>query len=146
MTKSKVPFSPYHRKLFLFLSVASFFEGYDFLALAQILPNLRADLSLSEGEAGILVGFVNAGTIVAYFLVRKADRWGRKRLLTVTIAGYTIFTAASGLAPNVWIFGLCQFLGRIFLIAEWATSMVYAAEEFPAERRGMVIGVIQAFS
>ncbi|RME51134.1 MAG: MFS transporter, partial [Deltaproteobacteria bacterium] len=28
----------------------------------------------------------------------------------------------------------------------WATSMVYAAEEFPAERRGMVIGVIQAFS
>jgi putative MFS transporter len=34
----------------------------------------------------------------------------------------------------------------VFLIAEWATAMVYAAEEFPADRRGMVIGVIQGFS
>ncbi len=39
-----------------------------------------------------------------------------------------------------------QLLARIFLIGEWAVSMVIAAEEFPAARRAMVIGVIQGCS
>jgi putative MFS transporter len=65
-------------------------------------------------------------------------------VLSITIFGYTTFTLLSGLAPNVWLFGLFQMLGRIFLIGEWATSMVIAAEEFPAARRGTVIGVVNA--
>lgn len=138
------PLSPYQKRLFAFLSVATFFEGYDFMALTQILPNLRASLGLNEAQAGLLVGFINVGTVLAYFLVRKADRWGRRRVLTVTIAGYTLFTFASGLAPNVWVFAAFQMLARIFLLAEWAISSVIAAEEFPAARRGMVIGVVSA--
>ena len=136
----------YQRRLFVFLSVATFFEGYDFLALTQILPNLRADLGLDKAVAGYLVGFINFGTVVAYLLVRRADRLGRKRVLTVTIAGYTIFTTLTGLSPNVWAFAAFQMIARIFLIGEWATSTVMAAEEYPAARRGMVIGVISAFS
>jgi putative MFS transporter len=136
----------YHKRLFVFLSVASFFEGYDFMALAQILPELGSDMQLSEPQQGLLVGFINFGTVLAYLLVRRADDWGRKRLLTVTIAGYTIFTFMTGLSPNVWFFAAFQLVARIFLIAEWATANVYAAEEFPAARRGTVIGVISAFA
>ncbi len=144
MAKSKL--SGYQIRLFAFLSVATFFEGYDFMALAQILPNLRADLGISKAGAGFLFAFVNLGTVVAYLLVRQADRWGRRPVMMVTIAGYTVFTFLSGLAWDVWSFGLFQFFARLFLIGEWATSMVYAAEEYPADRRGMVIGVLQAFS
>jgi len=135
----------YQKRLFVFLSVATFFEGYDFMALTQLLPELRADFGLDRTAGGLLFGVINAGTVIAFLLIRKADAWGRRRVLTITIAGYTIFTGISGLAPNVWVFGVLQLIARVFLIAEWATSMVIAAEEFPAERRGMVIGVIQAF-
>ncbi len=69
------PLTAYQKKLFVFLSVATFFEGYDFLALSQILPNLRADMGLSEGGAGVMVAVINIGTILAYVLVRKADAW-----------------------------------------------------------------------
>jgi len=136
----------YQRQLLLFLSVASFFEGYDFYALSQLLPNLRADLHVSVAAGGRLVGFINVGTILAFALARRADRWGRKPVLTATIVGYTLFTFASGLAPNVYVFGLLQMLARVFLIAEWATSMVIAAEEFPANGRGTVLGVVSAAS
>lgn len=136
----------YQRKLFVFLSVATFFEGYDFIALSQILPNLRADFALSKQHAGWMLGIVNAGTVIAYLLVRKADAWGRRRVLTVTILGYTVCTFMSGLAYGPYDFTAWQLVARVFLIAEWATSMVIAAEEFPSERRGMVIGVLQAFS
>jgi len=140
------PFTPYQKRLFVFLSVATFFEGYDFLALAQILPNLRADFDLSAFDAGLLFATVNFGTVVAWLLIRRADQWGRRPVMMITIAGYTVFTFLTGLAWNVWSFALFQFLARIFLIGEWATSMIYASEEYPAERRGTVIGVLQAFS
>lgn len=142
----RTPLSSYQKKLFVFLSVATFFEGYDFLALAQLLPELRAEFGLSEGQGGALVALINLGTVFAYVLVRQADRWGRRRVLMVTIAGYTVFTVLTGFAPDAVTFGICQLIARVFLIGEWAVSMVYAAEEFPADRRGMVIGVIQAFS
>ncbi len=136
--------SSYQRRLLVFLSVASFFESYDFFALTQILPNLRADLQIGVRWSGALVGFINCGTILAFVLARKADRWGRKPVLTATIIGYTLFTFLSGLSPNVYAFALLQMLARIFLIAEWSTSMVIAAEEFPAKGRGTVIGVVSA--
>lgn len=141
-----VALTPYHYKLLAFLSVATFFEGYDFIAIAQILPNLRADFGLSRTGAGDMLGVINAGTIVAALLVRRADDWGRRRVLSVTIIGYTVMSLVSALAPEAVSFTLAQFVARIFLIGEWATAMVYAAEEFPADRRGFIIGVIQACS
>lgn len=139
-----VPFTPYQKRLFVFLSVATFFEGYDFFALSQLLPNLRHSFGLTAQEGTWLITLINFGTMLAYWLVRKADRWGRRRVLSITIAGYALFTFLSGLAPNALVFGLFQMVARVFLIGEWATSMVVAAEEFPAARRGMVIGVVSA--
>jgi len=139
-------FTPYHKQLFIFLSVATFFEGYDFTALSQILPNFRADMALTEGQGGLIVTAISAGTIVSYVLVRLADKWGRRRALTITILGYALFTFLTGLSPNAYYFTLFQFVGRVFLIAEWALSMVIAAEEYPAEQRGFVLGLLQAFN
>ena len=139
-------FSGYQNQLLLFLSVASFFEGYDFYALSQLLPNLCKYFDVSDAHSGRILGFINCGTILAFILARQADRWGRKPVLTVTIAGYTLFTFCSGLAPNVYLFCLLQMVARIFLIAEWATSMVIAAEEYPARGRGTVLGVVSAAS
>jgi len=136
----------YQKRLLAFLSVATFFEGYDFIALGQVLPNIRADMGVGTETAGQLVALVNLGAMLAYALVRSADRFGRRRVLTVTIVGYAITTFASGLAPGPWSFAFCQMLARIFLIGEYATSMVIAAEEFPAARRGMALGVVNAAS
>jgi putative MFS transporter len=142
----KTRFTPYQIKLFVFLSVATFFEGFDFFALTLILSDLQLEWDLSDQAIGILFAAVNAGTVVAWLLVRKADRWGRKTVLSITILGYALFTFLSGCAWNVWSFAFFQFCARVFLIGEWATAAVYAAEEYPADRRGTVIGVLQAFS
>jgi putative MFS transporter len=136
----------YQRRLVFFLSVATFFEGYDFLALSQLLPNLRRAFDLSVSQGGWLVTTVNLGTMLAFFLIRKADRWGRKRTLTITIAGYTVLTFLSGLAPNVYLFALLQMAARVFLLAEYAVSLVMVAEEAPAHKRGMFVGLIASMA
>lgn len=141
-----MPFSPYQRRLFIFLGVATFFEGFDFLALTQLLPELREEWGLTRQQGANMIGVVNAGTIAAWLLIRQADRLGRRRVLAITILGYTLSTLLSGLAWSAASFAFFQFIARIFLISEWAVAMVYAAEEFPEERRGMVLGVLQGFS
>lgn len=140
------PLSPYLRRLLVFLSVATFFEGYDMFALAQILPNLRADFGISPTGAGWLLAFINLGTVIAYLLIRVADRVGRRRVLSITIVGYTLASLASAASPNAVTFGLLQCIARVFLIGEWTIAMVIAAEEYPAARRGTVIGILQACS
>ncbi len=140
------PLTSDQKRLLVFLSVATFFEGFDFLALSQILPSISAEMDLDPGDAGALVAFVNVGTVLAWWLVRLGDRWGRRRVLTLTILGYTACTFVTGLAPNLVTFALAQLLARLFLLAEWGLSMVYAAEEFPADRRGFALGVVQTAS
>jgi putative MFS transporter len=140
------PLSPYLRRLLVFLSVATFFEGYDMFALAQILPNLRREFHITPADAGILLAVINLGTVIAYLLIRVADRIGRRRVLSITIVGYTLASLASAASPNAWVFGVLQCLARVFLIGEWTIAMVIAAEEYPAARRGTVIGILQACS
>ena len=118
----RTPLSPYHRRLLMFLSVATFFEGYDFMALTQLLPNVQREFGLSAAGLGWMSGLINAGTIFAYLLVRKADVWGAARA-TLTIAGYTTFTFITGLSSDVVVFTVAQFFARLFLIAEWATAL-----------------------
>lgn len=146
MQPEQLPDARTRRRLLVFLSVATFFEGYDFLALTQILPTLRAEMGMSPADAGLLLGGINVGTVLSFLLVRRADRVGRRPVMMWTIIGYTIFTGLTALCRDPWQLFVAQLFARLFLIGEWATSMVYAAESFPAERRATVIGVIQAFS
>ncbi len=139
----RAPLTPYQRKLFVFLSVATFFEGFDYIALTQLLPSIRTEYGLSYPEGQFLVSLINVGAVAAYALIRYADVAGRRPVLSITIAGYTLFSLASGFAPNGLSFGLLQFFARMFLLAEYAVSMVYVVEEFPKDRRAFAIGVIQ---
>ena len=102
----------YHRRLFFFLSVASFFEGYDCLALSQVLPNLRAALAPDEAPGGRIVSVIGIGTILAYAVVRQADRWGRRRVLMLAILGYATFTFLTGFSRGVVDFTLFQLAAR----------------------------------
>lgn len=135
-------------RLLAFLGVATFFEGFDVTAMSQVLPQLGSDagFGLTESAKGWLVGAIGLGPMLAWFLVRHADRVGRRPVMALTLTGYAVCTLVSGLAPNVWVFGLFQVVARAFLVGEWAVAMVYAAEEFPAAERGRVMGLLHALA
>jgi MFS transporter, putative metabolite:H+ symporter len=135
--------SAYQRRLFVFLSVATFFEGFDYIALTQMLPTLRQDFGLAYDEGQRLVSLINVGAVLSYALIRRADAVGRKPVLALTIGGYTLFSLLSALAFEVYGFGLAQLCARTCLLAEYAVSMVVVVEEFPAARRAFAVGVIQ---
>lgn len=128
------------------VSVASFFEGYDFIILSLVLPYLRDSFNLSILAAGIATSLIAVGTIVAFFVVRLGDYFGRRAMLMWTVLLYTAATAATAFTNSVYGFVLMQFLARAFLVAEWGISNVIIAEELPAARRGFGMSIVNAAS
>jgi putative MFS transporter len=140
------PLTSYQKRLFLLLGVATFFEGYEYVALTQLLPSLRKSYGLSESGAGVLVSVIGLSALLAFGLIRRADVVGRRPMLNITVAGYTLMSVLSACSQDVWQFGAAQLAARAFLLAEYALSMVYVAEEFPADRRGFAVGTMQGLN
>ena len=116
------------------------------MAITQVLPSIRDEFHLSQSATGLLMGVVNLGPMLAVVLVRKIDMWGRRRVMQWSLSGYALCSLLTGIAPDVYSFAAFQLFARMFLIGEWATSLVYAAESFPAASRGRAIGIIQAMA
>jgi putative MFS transporter len=136
----------YRRMLIWLLSAATFFEGYDTFVIALVLPLILADLGGSESQAGVLRGVVGVGEVLGFLLAAQADRIGRKRLLLITIVGYTAGTALTAIAPNLaWLTG-AQFLAHIFLAGEWAVAVTIVVEDFPATERGRGLGIVTSMN
>jgi MFS transporter, putative metabolite:H+ symporter len=133
-----------HILLILLVSTASFFEGYDFIILNLVLPFLQKEFSLSILQAGLAASAIAIGTIVAFFVLRLGDYFGRRAMLMWTVLGYTAATALTAASHSVYGFVAMQFLARVFLVAEWGISTVIIAEELPAAKRGFGISIVQA--
>ena len=120
-------------------------DGMDSFIYALVLaPALRDLLPRSKiAASGANVGFYG-GILFAVFLVGWgasfiwgpiADRFGRVRVLMLTILCYSVFTFLGCVAANVWQLGLFRFFAGIGIGGEWTLGSVYIAEEWPEERR-----------
>jgi len=128
----------------LALGVANLIDSYDGALLGMALPQIQAGLGVAEDEIGRLLAVVRLGVLPAVLLALVADRIGRRRLLLVTIIGFTVATFATALAPSPAVFMAVQFLARAFIAAETILAIVVIAEEFDARSRGWGIGMLGA--
>ena len=136
----------YRRKLLFLVSSATFFEGYDNFVLSFVLALVLVDLGGTEAEAGWIRAIVGVGAVAGFVLSAQADRIGRKRLLLITIVGYTVCAALTALSPNLAFLTCAQFLSQIFLASEWAVAITIVTEEFPAAERGRALGIVTSMN
>ena len=74
------------------------------------------------------------------------DRLGRTKTMIITILIYAIFTGASGLVNNWWLYAIARFLTGLGVGGEWAAGAALVAETFPQRARPMALGLLQALS
>jgi MFS family permease len=128
------------------LAPATFFEGYDGLILGLALPLIRADFHLSVAAAGVAATIVLWGSFGVLFLLPLADRYGRRPVLAITIAGYTLATFATAFSHGVADFVGYQFVARIFLGTEYALATIILVDLLPEGRRGRTLGLVSSMS
>lgn len=138
--------SSYQKGLLGILSVLTFFEGYDFIILGLMLPYITKDFEISTSGAGMIVSLAAIGSIVAFFVIRQADKFGRKPVFVLSVFLYSIFSGLTAFTQSIELFVFCQFMAKIFLATEFNMATLVIAEEFPARHRGLGIGIVQGAS
>ena len=84
------------------LTVIYTFNFVDRQILGILAPYIQEDLGINDGQIGIIAGFYFAVfyTFVGLPIAWLADRYNRVTIVAVSLALWSAFTAASGLAQN----------------------------------------------
>ena len=106
-------------------------------ALRDLLP--RSGIVATDANVGFYGGALFAVFLVGWGLAFLwgpiADRFGRVRILVLTILCYSVFTFLGCVATSVWQLGLFRLLSGIGIGGEWTIGGVFVAEEWPESRR-----------
>jgi predicted MFS family arabinose efflux permease len=138
------PFSRYQKFVVGLLATLQFAVIIDFMLMAPLGAMILPALSMSASQFGLVVSAYAfsaglAGLVTAGF----ADRFDRKKLLLFFYAGFVIGTLWCGLAASFETLLLARIVTGLFAGVIGSTVMAIAADLFPAESRGRVMGVLQ---
>src|SRR5512146_2785960 len=117
--------------------LGTFMEVLDTTVVNVSLPHIAGSLSATVDETTwVLTSYLVSNAIVLPMTGWLANQFGRKRILLMSVAGFTMASVACGLAPN-----LATLI--IFRVIQGATggglqplSQAIMLEAFPPEKRG----------
>lgn len=133
----RLPFSRWHVTVTVILGVAIFFDSFDSLAIAYVLPVLIREWHIAPQNIGGLISIANLGQAVgALFFGWLAERIGRVPTARITIALYAVMSLACAFAQNYDQLFAFRFVEGIGLGGEIPVASAYISEILRAERRG----------
>lgn len=143
----RLPFSAWHRKIIVALGTSWLLDGLQVTlagSLAGILEDKQAlglsDPQVTAGATTYLAGAVTGAILFGYL----TDRLGRRKLFLVTLAVYSLATAATALSWNFWSFALFRFITGLGIGGEYAAINSAVDELIPGKVRGTVDLIVNA--
>jgi len=119
-------------------------DALDVQIFSFVIPSLLALWKISAGQAGELATITLLVSAFGGWLAGAlADRFGRVRVLQVTILWYAFFTFLCGFAQDfnqLFVFRALQGLG---FGGEWAAGAVLMGEVIRDKYRGRAVGLVQ---
>ena len=138
--------TPYLWFLFVLLSTATLFDGFDAGMLSFAAPESRRTLGIDRSEWGYINSIIRVGVWASFLFLLLADRVGRRTLMMVTVIGFAVFNGLTAFVTDKYQFTVCQLLSRLFLTAEYSLAVIMAGEEFPARYRGRAIAILTSLA
>jgi MFS family permease len=106
-------------------------------ALKDLLPasGLEASAKNTGFYGGLLFALFLIGWGCSFIWGPLADRFGRVRILMLTILCFSAFTLAGAFAQNVWQLAVFRLLAGVGIGGEWTLGGILVAEDWPEDRR-----------
>ncbi len=119
-------------------------DGMDVMIYSFVIPTLIATWHMSTAQAGMLSTVALLISAVGGWLAGLlSDRYGRTRVLQVTILWFAVFTCLSGFTNSFWQLLIVRGLQGFGFGGEWAVGSVLMGEAIRAEYRGKAVGTVQ---
>jgi MFS family permease len=120
-------------------------DAMDVMIFSFVIPSIVVAFHITNADAG-LIGTVTLLTSAfgGWIAGILADRFGRVRVLQITVIWFALFTLLCGFAQNYWqLFTLRALMGFGFG-GEWAAGAVLMGEIIRAQHRGKAVGTVQS--
>lgn len=132
-----------HKTIIFLVVCGVLFDVFEQNAVGLVGPLLREQWGLSATD----IGFLNTITFIAAATGRLlsgycADRFGRRFMLNVNLALFTLGAIGCALAPNYTMLAVARFVVGLGLGGEITTAVTMLAEFCSARFRGTAVGMI----
>jgi len=133
----RLPNSRWHVTVTVILGVAIFFDSFDSLAIAYVLPAIVPAWHIPPSSIGGLISIANFGQALgALTFGWAAERIGRVTTARIAIALFAVMSLACAFTHNYEQLFVLRFFEGIGLGGEIPVASTYISEILRAERRG----------
>src|ERR1700675_4996709 len=120
-------------------------DGFDFMVYTFIIPTLITLWGMSKAEAGYIASAaLVTSAIGGWGAGVMADRFGRVRVLQLTVVWFAAFTCLSGFTHSYGQLLFTRAMQGFGFGGEWAVGSVLVSETIEARHRGKAAGIVQS--
>jgi EmrB/QacA subfamily drug resistance transporter len=129
------------------VSTALFMTVLDNLVVTVALPSIRTDLGATiQSLEWTVNAYVLAYAVLLLTGAALGDRFGRRRMFLIGLAVFTAASAAAAVAPSTSLLIAARAIQGAGAAIVTPLTLTLLATAFPAERRGMALGVWSGIS
>ena len=122
--------------------LAAFLVSFDSAVLVLALPAISADFHTPVADLGRLGSSLALGTLAALPIAMQADRLGRRRLLVLAVACFSLANLVSAWAPSLAWLAAARVLAVCFETVAAVTATALVVEEVAPNQRGLAVAAI----
>ena len=120
-------------------------DAMDFFLLVFVLNQIAAEFHTTRGTVALATTLTLAfRPLGAFIFGRLADRYGRRPILMLNIAVYSIFSASTAFVPDLTTFFIVRSLFGIGMGGVWGIGASLSMETINPKSRGLVSGLLQS--
>jgi MFS family permease len=120
-------------------------DAFDYMIYTFMIPTLILVWGMTKTEAGyIATGALITSAIGGWLAGILADRYGRVRILQLTVLWFSVFTFLSGFTQSPEQLFITRALQGLGFGGEWSVGSVLIAEMIQARHRGKAVGLVQS--
>lgn len=137
--------SPQERKTLVAAFVGYGVDAFDYMIYTFMIPTLILVWGMTKTEAGyIATGALVTSAIGGWLAGILADKYGRVRVLQLTVLWFSFFTVLSGFTDSPTQLFITRALQGLGFGGEWSVGSVLIAEMIRARHRGKAVGLVQS--
>ena len=120
-------------------------DAFDYFVLVFVIPDVAASFHAGITSVALALTLTLAfRPLGAFIFGRLADRYGRRPVLMVNVACYSLFGFLTAFAPSLTAFLVIRSLFGVAMGGVWGVGASLAFETIASNKRGLVSGLLQS--
>jgi MFS transporter, AAHS family, benzoate transport protein len=136
-------FNRFHIGLLICCCLIIVFDMFDLVIYGSVIPILMKEWSISPVQAGAIGSYGFFGMMLgAIFFGVLADKFGRKKILILSVVLFSIFTFLCAFAPGPILFSIFRFIAGVGIGGVLPNVIALLTDYAPKHMHNMMVSIV----